>query len=95
MHTAGLGAQSAEGTCPTADSKRSSEIWRWRRSLLLMLNYLLQWELTFTEVLTLGKGGGDEGGKEVLLLVFWWLQVFSFIYSMLTGKILQDSLTLP
>lgn len=25
----------------------------WRRSLLLMLNYLLQWELTFTEALNL------------------------------------------
>jgi len=28
---------------------------RWRRSLMQMLNYLLQWELTFTEVLNLGK----------------------------------------
>lgn len=73
VHPAGSGTQFAEGTCPAADSKRNSEIWRW--SLLLMLNYLLQWELTFTEVLTSGKGGGDEGRKEVLLLVFWWLQV--------------------
>lgn len=32
-----------------------------------MLNYLLQLELTFTEVLTLGQGWDDEGGKEVLL----------------------------
>lgn len=40
-----------------------------------MLNYLFLWELTFIEVLTLGKGGGDEGGKEILLFVFWWLQV--------------------
>lgn len=91
MHPAGSGTQSAEGTCPEADSKRNSEIWRC--SLLLIWNYLLQWELTFTEELTLGKGGGDEGGK--LLLVFWWLQVLSFIYSIFTGKILLDSLTWP
>lgn len=58
-----------------------------------MLNYLLQWELTFTEVFPLEKRGDDEGGKEVLLLVFWWLQVLSFIYNMLTDKILLDTLT--
>lgn len=36
--------------------KRVLRFGRWRRSLLLVLNDLLQWELPFTEVLNLGKG---------------------------------------
>lgn len=58
-----------------------------------MLSYLLQWVLTFTEVLTLGKGGVMKEENKYSSLYFGDCRVLSFIYSIFTGKILLDCLT--
>lgn len=59
-----------------------------------MLNYVLQWELTFIVVLHLGKEGMRREEKKYASLYFGGCGFFPLSY-MLTGKILQDSLILP